>query len=54
MKGTHVKMKSMIDVIKGHEISVKLSSPAPFQIDGETIEGIQEYTVHSAKAAVMI
>ncbi len=48
MNGTHTKMKSMIEVIEGYEISVKLSTPAPLEIDGETIDNIQEYTVHSA------
>lgn len=52
MKGTHIKMKSMIDIIEGHNISVKLSKPAPLQLDGEIIGDITEYTVHSAKALI--
>ena len=53
MKGTHIKMKSMIDTIEGYEISVKLSKPAPLQLDGEVIGNVTEYTVHSAKLAVL-
>ena len=53
MKGTHIKMKSMIDTIEGYEISVKLSKPAPLQLDGEVIGNVTEYTVHSAQLAVL-
>ena len=49
MKGKHTIMKSMIHVIEGHEISVKLSRSATLQIDGETIPNVTEYTVSSAK-----
>ena len=52
MKGTHVKMKSMIDITEGYEISVKLSKPAPLQLDGEIIGEFTEYTVHSAKSTI--
>ena len=52
MKGTHIKMKSMIDIIEGHNISVKLSKPAPLQLDGEIIGEVSEYAVHSAKAII--
>ncbi|MBR6533574.1 MAG: diacylglycerol kinase family protein [Clostridia bacterium] len=52
MKGKHTIMKSMIKVIKGHEISVKLSRSATLQIDGETIPDVTEYTVSSAKKIV--
>lgn len=52
MKGTHIKMKSMIDVIEGHEISVKLSKPAPLQLDGEIIGEVTEYMVYSAKSVI--
>ncbi len=53
MKGKHTIMKSMIKVIEGHEISVKLSRSATLQIDGETIPDITEYTVSSAKEKVV-
>ncbi len=52
MKGTHTKMKFMIDVNEGFEISVKLSKPAPLQLDGEVIGEVSEYTVHSAKSTI--
>ena len=52
MKGTHIKMKFMIDVNEGFEISVKLSKPAPLQLDGEVIGEVSEYTVHSAKSTI--
>ena len=49
---THIKMKSMIDIIEGHNISVKLSKPAPLQLDGEVIGEFTEYAVHSAKSII--
>lgn len=52
MKGKHTVMKSMIKVIEGKEISVKLSRSATLQIDGETIPNVTEYTVSSAKKTV--
>lgn len=52
MKGKHTIMKSMIHIIEGHEISVKLSQSATLQIDGETIPNVTEYTVSSAKKKV--
>lgn len=47
--GKHTILKSMITVIKGHSISVKLDRPATLQIDGETLPDISEYTITSAK-----
>ena len=32
MKGTHIKMKSMIDIIEGHNISVSFQSLPPFSL----------------------
>ena len=52
MKGKHTKMKWMIDITEGHEISVRLSKPAPLQLDGEIIGEVSEYTVHSAKLMI--
>lgn len=52
MKGKHTIMKSMIHIIKGHEISVRLSRSATLQIDGETIPDVTEYTISSAKKTV--
>lgn len=44
-KGNHIKYTKYIDVHKGHNISVKFDIPAPLQIDGETLEGVNEYSV---------
>lgn len=52
MFGKHTIMKSMITVIEGHNISVKLDRKATLQIDGETIPDISEYTITSAKEKV--
>ena len=50
-KGTHIKMKSMIDTIEGYEISVKLSKPAPLQLDGEVIGNVTELFHQSSMIA---
>ena len=50
--GKHTKLKSMITVIEGHKISVKLSNTATLQIDGETIENVKEYEITSAKELI--
>ena len=52
--GKHTIMKSMITVIEGHNISVKLDRKATLQIDGETIPDISEYTVMSAKEKMKV
>lgn len=52
LKGKHTIMKSMITVIEGHKISVKLDKSATLQIDGETIPDVIEYTISSAKQTV--
>jgi len=49
MFGKHTVLKSMITVIEGHNVSVKLDRKATLQIDGETIPDVSEYTVSSAK-----
>lgn len=54
MFGKHTIMKSMISVIEGHNISVKLDRKATLQIDGETIPDISEYTVMSAKEKMKV
>lgn len=52
--GKHTIMKSMITVIEGHNISVKLDRKATLQIDGETIPEISEYTIMSAKEKMKV
>lgn len=48
-KGEHVKKQKHVDILTGHEITVKFSKPCALQIDGETIKNVTEYTVKSAK-----
>lgn len=45
--GKHTKFTKVVEVLKGHEITVKYDKPAPLQIDGETISNVTEYTVIS-------
>ena len=52
-KGEHLKHKEAASLFKGKEITVKFDRPTALQIDGETILGVTEYTVHS-KATVKI
>lgn len=47
-KGEHIKHTECIDIIKGHEITVKFDKPCALQIDGETVLGVTEYSVKSA------
>ncbi len=42
-KGEHVKHTDMVAIHKGKDISVSFDSPAPVQIDGETIVGVTSY-----------
>ncbi len=46
-KGEHVKHKKHITILEGKEITVSFDSPTPLQIDGETVLGVTEYTVHA-------
>lgn len=48
-KGEHVKHEKFVEVTSGQEITVKFDRPCAIQIDGETILGVTEYTVKSAK-----
>lgn len=45
--GNHIKRKEMIEVIEGHNISVRFDKPAAVQIDGETITDVVRYDVIS-------
>lgn len=49
-KGEHVKHTKMIDILKGHDITVEFDRPSPLQIDGETVSNVTKYNVKSAKA----
>ena len=48
-KGEHVKKVKNVEVLSGKSITVKFAKPCALQIDGETILGVTEYTVKSAK-----
>lgn len=45
--GGHVRHTEMVRILTGHEITVAFDRPAPLQIDGETIENVTKYTVHT-------
>lgn len=46
--GEHIKKTEAVEVLTGHEITVEYDSPAPLQIDGETVRAVTSYTVASA------
>ena len=48
--GTHIKVKSIVETITGHEVTVSFDRPTALQIDGETIRDVLTYTVKSEKA----
>ena len=48
-KGTHVKHKECVTILKGKEITVEFDKPSALQVDGETFLNVTSYT---AKAAV--
>ncbi|MBQ4166423.1 MAG: diacylglycerol kinase family protein [Oscillospiraceae bacterium] len=47
-KGEPIKHTKCIDVIKGHDITVRFDRPCALQIDGETVLNVTEYTAKSA------
>ncbi len=50
-KGAHVKHTKNITILTGKEFEVAFDKPTPLQIDGETVLGVEKYSVRSAKAA---
>ena len=50
-KGEHIKHTNAVAIHTGKEITVKFDRPTPLQIDGETVLGVTEYTVHSGITA---
>lgn len=50
-KGKHVEKTKMVEVLTGHEITVTFDQPTPLQIDGETVSGVESYTVSSKPRA---
>ena len=43
----------MVEVLTGHEITVKFDCPCALQIDGETVLGVTEYSVSSKVPAAV-
>ncbi len=50
-KGTHVKHTKHIAILTGKEIEVAFDRPTPLQIDGETVLGVEKYTVSAGVGA---
>ncbi len=50
-KGEHVKHKKHITVLTGKEFEVEFDRPTPLQIDGETVLGVEKYTVSAGVPA---
>ena len=46
-KGEHIKHEKQITILKGRDITVAFDRPVALQIDGETVLGVTEYTVHA-------
>lgn len=46
-KGEHIRHTEMCAMHTGREITVRFDRPTALQIDGETILGVTEYTVHA-------
>ncbi len=46
-KGEHVKHTGMVEILTGNDITVRFDAPTALQIDGETVTGVTEYSVHS-------
>lgn len=44
-KGEHVRYKDKVEILTGHDITVKFDRPTALQIDGETILDVTEYQV---------
>lgn len=50
-KGEHVAHEKIVDVFRGHHVTVEFDRPVALQIDGETILQVKKYEVESAVAA---
>lgn len=50
-KGEHVRYTDSVEIIRGHNITVRFDRPTALQIDGETILNVSEYSVKTARAA---
>ncbi len=43
--GEHVQFTDMVDIKKGHEVTVEFDRPCALQVDGETYLNVTKYTV---------
>lgn len=43
--GEHLKYKSIIDVFRAREVTIRFDRPTALQIDGETVKDVTEYSV---------
>jgi diacylglycerol kinase family enzyme len=50
-KGEHLKNTKYTEVLCGNEITVEFDSPAPLQVDGETVVGVMKYTARGTAVA---
>ena len=50
-KGEHIKHTKAVTILQGKEVTVKFDRPTPLQIDGETVLGVNEYTVRAGVTA---
>ena len=48
-KGEHIKYKGAVEILTGHDITVKFERPTALQIDGETVKNVTEYRAYSAQ-----
>ena len=44
-QGKHVNRKKFVTILQGKNITVTFDKPSPLQIDGETVLGVNSYTV---------
>ena len=44
----------MVQILTGHEITVRFDRPTALQIDGETILGVTEYSVRAGVPAAVV
>lgn len=48
-KGEHISLTKMVDIRRGHEITVEFDRPTALQIDGELVKGVMKYTVKASE-----
>ena len=53
-KGKHIEYKRYLDIHKGNNISIKFERPSALQIDGETINDVDEYTVTANRKNLLV